>query len=322
MRSPYWWHRYRVLPRMMRRAVEHALMSCASLRRRVEYFQGWYAKVCLEKPMKLFLPLLVLAVGIGTWDAAALAQGTPEVALTRLECGTPQAPTDVNARFSDTYAFPGVKLQFVYSCYLIKHGSDYMMWDTGQSTAAGAVAPKVGLVDWPRQRWRPSKSKYIGISHFHGDHIGQANALPKATLLIGKGDWDVLTSAKPPANINPQLLSNWISGGGPVEPVPQDKDVFGDGTVVMLSTPGHTPGHHSLLVKLAQTGPVLLSGDAIHFRENYEGRGVPIFNFDRSQTLASIDRIKTIAENLKATLVIQHDARDVAKLPAFPEAAK
>jgi N-acyl homoserine lactone hydrolase len=140
--------------------------------------------------------------------------------------------------------------------------------------------------------------------------------------LIGKGDWDALTSAKPPAGVNPQLVSNWISGGGNVEPVPQDKDIFGDGTVVMLNTPGHTPGHHSLLVRLAQMGPVILSGDFAHFHENYENNGVPNINTDRAQTLASIDRIKKIAANTKATLIIQHDARDVGKLPAFPGSAK
>jgi N-acyl homoserine lactone hydrolase len=273
--------------------------------------------------MKRSGSLLAVVVGLVLSSPAALAQAAPEVTLTRLDCGTPQAPTDVNARFSDTYAYPGVKLQFVYSCYLVKHGDDYMMWDTGQATSAGAVAPKVGLVDLLGQlKVSPEQVKYIGISHFHGDHIGQANALPKATLLIGKGDWDVLTAAKPPPNANPQLVSTWTSGAGTVETVPLDKDVFGDGSVVMLATPGHTPGHHSLLVKLAKKGPVILSGDAVHFQENYDGRGVPIFNFDRSQTLASIDRIKTLAANLKATLVIQHDARDVGKLPAFPEAAK
>jgi glyoxylase-like metal-dependent hydrolase (beta-lactamase superfamily II) len=274
------------------------------------------------KTMKRSGSLLALAVGIAFSSTAAVAQAAPDVKLTRLDCGTPQAPTDVNTRFSDTYSYPGVKLQFVYSCYLIKHGDDYMVWDTGQATSAGAVAPKVGLVELLAQlKVGPEQVKFIGISHFHGDHIGQANALPKATLLIGKGDWDVLTSPKPPANVNPQLVSNWISGGGTVEPVPLDKDVFGDGSVVMLATPGHTPGHHSLLVKLPQKGAVILSGDAVHFQENYDGSGVPIFNFDRSQTLASIDRIRKIAANLKATLIIQHDARDVGKLPAFPEAA-
>jgi N-acyl homoserine lactone hydrolase len=98
--------------------------------------------------------------------------------------------------------------------------------------------------------------------------------------------------------------------------------VFGDGSVMMLYTPGHTPGHHSLLVKLPQKGAVLISGDAVHFRENYDNDGVPSFNTDRAQTIASIERLKKIAANEKATLVIQHDARDIDKLPAFPAAAK
>src|SRR5215831_6896908 len=287
---------------------------------RVASVQATFVEVAMRKAVVS----LGLVVGMSMLAGSPLlAQTTAEVTLTRFDCGTPQAPVEVNTRFSDTYAYPGLKLQFVYSCYLIKHGDDYMMWDTGQSTSAGAVAPKVSLVDLLAQlKVTPEQVKYVGISHYHGDHIGQANSLTKATLLIGKGDWDALTSPNPPAGLNPQLVSNWISGGGKVEPVPQDKDVFGDGTVVILNTPGHTPGHHSLLVKLAQMGPVILSGDFVHFHENYETNGVPIFNFDRAQTLASIERIKKIAANLKATLVVQQDARDIDKLPAFPAAAK
>jgi N-acyl homoserine lactone hydrolase len=69
-------------------------------------------------------------------------------------------------------------------------------------------------------------------------------------------------------------------------------------------------------------GPVVLVGDAAHFQENYEGNGVPTFNHDRAQTLASLDRIKKIAANTKATVVLQHDPRDVSKLPVAPESAK
>ena len=103
--------------------------------------------------------------------------------------------------------------------------------------------------------------------------------------------------------------------------MPRDKDVFGDGSVVMLDMPGHTPGHHALLVKLKTKGNVMLSGDLMHFKENYDSNGVPSFNTDRAQTLASLDRFKKMAANLKATVVIQHDARDIGKLPAFPAAA-
>jgi N-acyl homoserine lactone hydrolase len=268
---------------------------------------------------------IALALGLSAYALAAqptFAQGTPEVTLTRLECGTPQAPFPVAQRFTDTYDYPGLKLQFVYSCYLIKHGNDYMMWDTGQALTAGPVAPKVSAVDLLAQlKVTPDQIKYVGISHFHADHIGQANSFPKSTLLIGAGDWELLTSKQPPPNAKPELVSSWVSGGGKVETVPLDKDVFGDGTVVMLYTPGHTPGHHVLMVKLAQKGHVILSGDAAHFRENYDKAGVPGFNTDRAQTVASIERIKSIAANLKADLIIQHDLRDVGKLPAFPAAA-
>jgi len=90
----------------------------------------------------------------------------------------------------------------------------------------------------------------------------------------------------------------------------------------VLATPGHTPGHRSLLVKLPQTGNVVITGDAAHFRENLDSDGVPAFNFNRAQTVASLGRIKKIASNLKATVIIQHDARDVDKLPVFPASAK
>ena len=89
-----------------------------------------------------------------------------------------------------------------------------------------------------------------------------------------------------------------------------------------LGTPGHTPGHTTLLVRLQQMGPVMLSGDLAHFQENYDGDGVPTFNTNRAETLASIDRFKKIAANLKATVILQHDIRHVGKLPAFPASAK
>ena len=91
-------------------------------------------------------------LALGAWVSAlmslsALAQTAPEVTLTRLDGGTPQAPIDVNTRFSDTYAYNGLKLQFVYSCYLIKHGDDYMVWDTGFGKGAGAQAPNTNQVN-------------------------------------------------------------------------------------------------------------------------------------------------------------------------------
>lgn len=257
----------------------------------------------------------------------ALAQTPPELTVTRLDCGTSIAPIEVNQRFSDTFAFPGLKITFTYSCYLVRHGDEYLLWDTGQPMATGPSAPpttpKVSIVDQLAQlKLKPEQIKYVGISHYHGDHTGQVASFPKATLYIGKGDWDTLTDPKPNPAANPAPFANWISGGGKVEPQATDKDVFGDGSVIILNTPGHTPGHHSLVVKLKEMGPVLISGDLAHFHENYEGNGVPWFNTSRSETLASLDRVKKIAANLKTTVILQHDARDIAKLPAFPGAAK
>jgi N-acyl homoserine lactone hydrolase len=255
-------------------------------------------------------------------SAPAAAQAAPEVTLTRLDCGTPVL-NDVSVRFTDTYAYNGLKVQFTYSCYLIKHGDDYLLWDTGHSMSAGAVAPKTSIVDQLAQlKVKPEQVKFIGISHYHADHTGQLPSFPASTILIGKGDWDGITAPKPNVGANVAPFAHWINGGGKLEALVGDKDVFGDGLAVILNTPGHTPGHHSLLVRLKEMGNVLITGDAAHFHENYDSNGVPSFNFHRGDTIASLDRFKKIAANLKATVIIQHDARDVGKLPAFPAAAK
>lgn len=245
-----------------------------------------------------------------------------DMALTRLDCGTPQAPVAVNQRFSDTYAYGDLKVQFVFSCYVVKHGDDYLLWDTGHSMTAPNVAPKESVVDQlAKLNIKPDQIKYVGISHYHADHTGQVASFPKATVLIGKGDWDAISAPKPGQGVNFAPFKGWIDGQNKVEPLALDKDVFEDGSVIVLRTPGHTPGHSSLLVKL-QSGAFILVGDAIHFRENYESDGVPAFNYDRAQTVASIERIKRLASNTKATVILQHDARDVGKLPAFPASAK
>jgi N-acyl homoserine lactone hydrolase len=268
--------------------------------------------------------LTKLAVGAGLFAGLAFpAQAASDVSLARLDCGTPQAPTVVNQRFSDTYAYGDLKIQFVFSCYLIKHGDEYLLWDTGHAMTTPNVAPKVSIVDQlAKIDVKPEQIKYVGISHYHGDHTGQIASFPKATLLIGAREWEAITSPKPAEGVNFKPFEGWIKGENKVEPQPIDKDVFGDGSVIMLRTPGHTPGHSSLLVKLAEMGPVIISGDAVHFRENYDTDGVPAFNYDRAQTVASIERLKKIAANLKAKLIIQHDARDVDKLPVLPAFAK
>jgi N-acyl homoserine lactone hydrolase len=258
--------------------------------------------------------------------ASAAAQNAPEISLTRFDCGKTTTLTDVS-RFSDVAAFKGLNVQLTFSCYLIKHGNDYLVWDTGNPAASGGTpaptAPKTSLVEQLAQlHLKPEQISFVGISHYHGDHIGQVASFPQATLLIGKADWDALNQPTPNPGVNPATVAHWISGGGKVEPLIGDKDVFGDGSVIMLNTPGHTPGHHSLLVKLKEKGNVLITGDLAHFHENFDSNGVPTFNTSRAETLASLDRFKQLATNLNATVIIQHDARDIEKLPAFPASAK
>lgn len=272
--------------------------------------------------LRRLLAAALLACTAGTAHAA-------DVALARLDCGGPPAPVSV-ASFSDTLEHPDLKLQLVYSCYLVRHGDRYLVWDAGNALDGSPSAPKVPLVEQlARIGVAPEAVQYVGISHHHADHTGQLAAFPRATLLIGQGDWTMLQANAPPAGMTPEAFAAWrapfapwTSGGGTVETLTRDRrDVFGDGSVLMISLPGHTPGHHGLLVKLAKTGPVLLTGDVTHFHENYRSDGIPTWNSDRADSLASLDRFKKIAKNLEATVIIQHDPRDVAKLPAFPRFA-
>ena len=273
--------------------------------------------------MNRMLTMLAAGACAGVLVAGAVPAQAADMALTRLDCGTPQAPIAVNQRFSDISAYPELSLQFVYSCYLVKHGDDYLLWDTGHAMTAPNVAPKESVVDQlAKLNLKPEQIKYVGISHYHADHTGQVASFPGATLLIGAREWEAITAPKPAQGVNYKPFEHWAKGEGRLEALALDKDVFEDGSVVVLRTPGHTPGHQSLLVKLPQMGSVIIVGDAVHFRENWDSDGVPAFNYDRAQTIASIERLKKLAANLKATVIIQHDKRDIDKLPAFPAAAK
>ena len=211
--------------------------------------------------------LSLLVVGVCATvlaGAPAFAQSPAEVTLTRIDCGTGATPTDVGQRFSDTFAYKDLKLTFTFSCYLIKHGDAYMVWDTGFAPGTTPNAPKVGIVDRLKQlNATPDQVKFVGISHFHADHTGQLAPFTNATLFIGKGDGDQITSPTPMQGANVAGFKTWIDEKRKVEPLTGDKDVFGDGTVIVLRTPGHTPGHSALLVRLKDMGPVLLSGDCV-----------------------------------------------------------
>jgi len=261
----------------------------------------------------------------GTAQAGAV-RGTVDK-LWRLDCGAVHV-NDLNA-FSDSKAYPGQKRELVSSCYLIKDGDAYMLWDAGlpasvrgkpndptqpmSATLRTTIVEQLALLGI-----KPDQIGLIGISHHHFDHIGQAADFPKAKLLIGAGD---LALAREKAEIGTPL-GPWLAPGAKVEGVEGDKDLFGDGSVVMVGLPGHTPGHHGLLVRLPRTGAVLLSGDVAHFQENLDSDGVPPFNTNRADSVASMHRFRAMASELKTVAIIQHDPRDVGKLPAFPQGAE
>jgi hypothetical protein len=122
--------------------------------------------------------------------------------------------------------------------------------------------------------------------------------------------------------VNPKPFEHWLKGGGKSSPQANDKDVFRRRHRHRIEHAGHTPGHHSLLVKLKGWARAARRRSRALPAENYETNGVSLVQYSRAETVASLDRFKKIAANLKATVILQHDARDVGKLPAFPAAAK
>lgn len=205
-----------------------------------------------------------------------------------------------------------VPIDFSDNCYLIHHSTEgYLLWDTGITDRLAAL-PDGQYVPPIRQTWyrtqtllaaldavgvKPADVRYVGISHFHPDHTGNVDEFPDATVIMQKAEWNYAI-ALPQKPFSPQHKAQLIEG---------DKDLFGDGSVLLISTPGHTPGHQSLLVRLPKTGAVLLSGDAVHFQDNWDNRRVPAFNTDKDQTLASMQRIADFLAKEQAKLWINHD---------------
>lgn len=274
--------------------------------------------------------MLTLFAAAALMPAGAHAAGAADVELWRLDCGG----VDVRKldAFSDTFHYAGESRKLTNSCYVVRHGADYLLWDTGfattfigaESDPNAAMAP-VLETDIPAQLkeidLKPDDIDIVGISHNHFDHAGQAANFAGATLLIGKADLEGFKAEKPAFGVDPSLVEPWLAGGAKVEAVTGDHDVFGDGSVIALSMPGHTEGELALLVRLPNTGPVLLSGDVVHFDEQFANSGVPPFNADRADSLASMERMTAIAASLGATIVIQHDETHIGRLPAFPRSA-
>src|SRR6478752_7165512 len=219
----------------------------------------------------------------------------------------------------------GKSMDFVDSCYLIKHSSKgWFLWDTGIADAVAAMPNGLVPADPKAVTWRrpktlaaqleqlglkPDDVKAMAVSHTHPDHTGNVELFPQAMLYVQKAEYDW-----PGANNEPRFKPSH-----PVELLAGDKDVFGDGSLTILSTPGHTPGHQSLLVKLPKTGAVVLSGDAVHFKSNWDNRRVPVTNVSKDQTLTSMQRIADLLVREKAQLWINHDKAQRDSLKMAPD---
>ena len=255
---------------------------------------------------------------------SAKTQAATELSLTRLDCGQADFK-DMNSFFSDRPGvYPPGPGKVVDSCYLIRHGDQQMIWDTGLPAATLKKPMEQGgmtatlTVSLPDQLAKlgikPADIDIVGISHMHGDHTGQAAAFTNAKLIIGKRDFEQTAGKDDP-------FGPWRGQGKPVQLVSADSDVFGDGSVQVIYLPGHTPDSLGLLVNL-KGGPVMLSGDTYHTTISRAKRSVPGFNTDRNETLASMDKLEALLKKTGARLIIQHEPNDVAKLPAFPAGAR
>ena len=271
---------------------------------------------------RIIAAMLALVALCASFTAPSHAQSRPGLErLYILNCGEGVAG-DIS-RWS-----PGVNegksMEFVDNCYLIKHAQGWMLWDTGVADAIAAMPDGQKPADPRATLWRrpktlagqleqlgikPSDIKYVSVSHSHPDHIGNVEMFPQALLLVQKAEYEW------PGTNN----ASRFKPEHPVTKVEGDKDVFGDGSVTILSTPGHTPGHQSLVVKLPKTGAVLLSGDAVHFQSNWDNRRVPAINTGQEQTRASMQRMAEILAREKATLWINHDKAQRDTLKMAPE---
>lgn len=229
---------------------------------------------------------------------------------------------------------PGVDIgqsrRFSDNVYLLRHGADWMLWDTGldddlvtipegqvfahdvrglvRRTLAAQLA-ELGVT--------PDDITVLACSHAHFDHVGNTRLFPRARWYVQATEHDAMFGPDPGRyGFLPELYATLADN--PTVRIDGDHDVFGDGSVQIIATPGHTPGHQSLLVRLPHAGAVVLSGDVVHFAANLRHRRVPTFNSDHQASRTSMDRIEALVDAEDALLLIGHDAAQSACLPHAP----
>ncbi len=259
-------------------------------------------------------------------------QSAVDVRLYAIDCGRAAFPNvDV---FADDGSFANQSRTLVDPCYLIRHPSGDLIWDTGFPDAVagmegGLQVPDLGahvtmertLVEQLAQlELTPADIEFVSFSHAHGDHTGNGNLFAASTWIVDPDERAYLF--RPEARADAQAFGayNQLENAETRLIEEESYDVFGDGSVVIYQAPGHTPGHTVLMLRLPNAGVVLLTGDMYHLAESRERRTVPRFNVDRAQTLTSMDLIERLAEENNALVIRQHVQEDFDALPRFPEA--
>jgi N-acyl homoserine lactone hydrolase len=223
------------------------------------------------------------------------------------------------------------------ACYLVVHPRGALLFDTGlpdatagrafnesplggapnpSSTAYFMLVTKTLKGQLAEIGYTPGRIDYWALSHSHGDHIGNATDYAASTWLAQKAEYDVMF----PPNVLPETINPAYRAlrNTRTRIIQGDYDVFGDGTVVLKSTPGHTPGHQSLYVKLARTGGVVLSGDLYHYPEERTLGRMP----EREKTTgtaASRAALEAFLKEAKAELWIEHDISAYARQKKSPQ---
>lgn len=251
----------------------------------------------------------------------------PAVRLYTLDCG--HLVFSNLGDFADTGEHEGESGAMAAPCYLIHHDRDWMLWDAGLGDRIAAepngevkfggrfTVPRTLRAQLAALGLTPDSVRYVALSHLHADHSGNIGLFPRATFLIASAELAWARGTPTPAGVEPSLIAPLARAR--VDATDDDRDVFGDGSVRILKAPGHTPGHRMLLVTLARSGPLLITGDLYHTRENYAKGLVPRGNTDRAATLASFNRFAGLRANTHARVVVQHAPEDFAAMPAFPK---
>ena len=214
--------------------------------------------------------------------------------------------------------------------YLVVHPTGTLLWDNGlgdhlvgrpasetQRGSFGQVVTKTLSSQLADIGYTPERITHLAMSHMHFDHVGNANDYAASSWIVQKAEHDAIDFSNPERTAAFRALQD-----SKTIVVDGDHDVFGDGTVVIKSTPGHTPGHQSLFVNLARTGPVVLSGDLYHYEAERTLGKMPAREVGPGLTAASRVTLEAFMKETGAQLWIQHEVMlwaTLEKSPAYYE---